>query len=102
MSFDPKTNKFPYPIDTNKHYLEVKKNDGTIFDKDYKYIDDSKSFMLKRKLFRIPMFLIGFPVSAIRQGLIIKGRKNLRIYKDVISKGIISIYNHVHMWDYLS
>jgi len=102
MSFDPKTNKFPYPIDTNKHYLKVKKNDGTVFDKDYKYIDDSKSFMLKRKLFRIPMFLIGFPVSAIRQGLIIKGRENLRIYKDVIKKGIISVYNHVHMWDYLS
>ena len=30
--FDPRTNKFPYPIDTDKHYLVVKKNDGTVFD----------------------------------------------------------------------
>jgi len=102
MAFDPKTNKFPYPEDTNKHYLELKKNDGTVFDSKYPFIDESKSFMRKRKWFRVPMFLIGFPVSAIRQGLIIRGRKNLKIYKDEIKKGIVSVSNHVHMWDYLS
>ena len=36
--FDPKTDKFPYPILTDGHYLKIKKDDGTVFDEDYPYI----------------------------------------------------------------
>ena len=42
--FDPKTNKFPYPMDTGTHYLGVKKDNGNVYDTNYPYIDKSKSF----------------------------------------------------------
>ena len=100
--FDPQTNKFPYPIDTDKHYLVVKKNDGTVFDEKYPYIDYSKEFRRKQNWSRVIMHLIFFPFLKIRMGLKVKGKENLKKYKDVISKGVISIANHVHMWDYAS
>lgn len=100
--FDPKTNKFPYPLDTGTHYLHVKKDNGNIYDKNYPYIDKSKIFKFKQFLFRILMVVIVFPVSSIRMGLKIEGKENLKKYKDVIDQGIVSVANHVHMWDYIS
>lgn len=101
MYFDPKCNKYPYPLETDKHYLIVKKNDGTIFDENYPYIDNSKSFRFKCFLTRVLLVLIVFPMSYIRMGLKIKGKKNLKKYKDEIKKGVVSCSNHVHMWDYI-
>lgn len=102
MSFDPQTNKFPYPIDTATHYLKNKKDDGTIFDKNYKYLDTSKSFIFKRFFFRILLVLIVYPLTRIRLNLRIKGRKNLKKYKDILKNGVITVSNHVHMWDFLA
>lgn len=99
--FDPKTNKFPYPEETDKHYLELKKNRGIVFDSDYPYVDSSKSFKLRRFLLRIFLVSIVLPVVRIRLGLKIEGKENLKKHKDVIKKGVVSCCNHVHMWDYL-
>ena len=99
--FDPKTNKYPYPEDTDQHYLDVKKNDGTVFDKDYPYWDRSKGFVAKQKLSRILLNVIVFPVMRIRLGLKIEGRENLKKHRDVIKDGVVSCCNHVHMWDYI-
>ena len=101
MYFDPKTNLFPYPEDTDKHYLQVKKNKGIVFDNQYPYIDRSKRFRFLQKLFRLFYLCLLMPVTFIRLGLKVHGKKNLRKYKDVIQKGIISTCNHVHLWDYL-
>ena len=38
--FDPKTKKYPYPLDTGEHYLVVKGDNGLVFDKTYHYIED--------------------------------------------------------------
>ena len=35
MYYDPKTNKFPYPLDTDHHYLNVKKDNHVVFDDKY-------------------------------------------------------------------
>ena len=99
--FDPKTDKFPYPIDTDKHYLVVKKDDGTKFDGNYPYVDKSKKFLRKKWWIFLLIRLIVSPLVYIRLGLKIKGRKNLKKHKEEISKGVISAANHVHMWDYL-
>ena len=100
--FDPQTNRYPYPLDTDKHYLSVKKNDGTVFDKNYPYVDTSKG--MKRKMWwaRLLLNILVFPLTYIRLGLKVEGRENLNKYKDVINKGVISVCNHVHMWDYLA
>ena len=102
MYFDPKTDKFPYPKKTDQHYLVVKKNDGTVFDENYPYIDESKSFKRKMRLTRVLLYMIVFAFSAIRMGLKIKGRENIKKNKKLLKKGAISICNHVHMHDYIS
>lgn len=99
--FDPKTNKFPYPKDTSKHYLIVKKNDGTVFDRNYPYVDRSRRFRFTSALTRAVLVTIVFPLTRIRLGLKVEGRENLKKHREEIKKGVISVSNHVHMWDYL-
>ena len=101
MVFDPKPNRYPYPEDTDRHYLDVKKNNGLVFDVNYPYIDTSKKFSRSENFTRFLLKVIVFPLTRIRFGLRIEGRENLKKYKDVIDKGVVSVCNHVHMWDYL-
>ena len=35
MSFDPKPNRYPYPEQTDQHYLSIKKDNGLVFDENY-------------------------------------------------------------------
>lgn len=100
--FDPKTDKFPYPEYTDNHYIFAKKDLGLVFDENYPYIDKSKKFLRKQTFTRFLLNVLVFPFAKIRLGLRIKGKENLKKYKDVIDKGIISCCNHVHMWDYIS
>lgn len=102
MMFDPKTNKYPYPEKTNLHYLEVRKDRGIVFDASYPYIDKSTWFRFKQKMVRIFLYTIVFHVATIRLGLKIEGRENLKKHKDVINNGVVSVCNHVHMWDYIA
>ncbi|MCR4562512.1 MAG: 1-acyl-sn-glycerol-3-phosphate acyltransferase [Bacilli bacterium] len=101
MPFDPKVDKFPYPAETDKHYLLVKKNNGNVYDKNYPYVDKSKKFLRKRGFFYFLCRLIVFPLVKIRFNMKIVGKENLRKYKDVLDKGFLTVCNHVHMWDYL-
>ena len=92
--FDPKTNRFPYPEETDRHYLEIRKDRGIVFDASW--------FRFKQKMVRILLNCIVFPVTAIRLGLKTEGRENLKKHKAVIDNGAVSVCNHVHMWDYLA
>ena len=80
--FDPQTNRFPYPLATDTHYLEVKKNDGTVFDKDYPYVDNSKKAKRKRAFTRFLLYTVVFPLARVRLGLKIEGRQNLKKHKE--------------------
>ena len=102
MTFDPKTNKFPYPMETDKHYLEVHMDRGIVFDTEYPYIDGSKAFRFKQGLVRLLLYVLVFPLCRIRLGLKIEGRGNLKKHKAVLDSGVVSIANHVHMWDYIA
>lgn len=99
--YDPKTNKFPYPEDTSTHYLTVDKEKKIIFDENYPYINNSFGFKFLRALSRIPLFLIVFPLQKIRMGFKINGKKIFKKNKKLFKNGVISVSNHVHMWDYL-
>jgi len=100
--FDPKTNRYPYPEMTDKHYLEIHKDRGFVFDTKYPYIDKSGWFRFKQKMARLLLNVVVFPLARIRLGLKIEGRENLKKHKDVIDNGVISVCNHVHMWDYIA
>ena len=99
--FDPKTTKYPYPDDTDGHYIILKKNNGLKFDKDYPYINKSRWFRFKAWWFKVFLVSIVLPVVRIRLGFKVVGKENLKKHKDVINKGIISCCNHVHYWEYL-
>ena len=100
--FDPKTTKYPYPENTDGHYMEVKMDRGIIFDKNYPYVDYSKGFAFKRFWVRVLLRLLVFPfMEPFKTGLKIKGKNNLKKYKDVLKDGAITIANHVHVWDYI-
>lgn len=99
--FDPKTTKFPYPKYTDAHYLIVKKDNGIVFDKNYPYVDTSKSFLRKQRWLRFMLYFIVFLVAKIRLGLKVEGKNILKENKDLIKKGVVSVCNHVHMYDYL-
>lgn len=100
--FDPKTDKYPYPEDTSGHYLDVTMDRGIIFNKDYPYVDYSKGFAFKRFWVRLLLRFLVFPIlSHFKMGIRIKGKKNLKRYKQELKGGAITIANHVHMWDYI-
>lgn len=100
--FDPRTNRFPYPEKTDQHYLEIHKNRGLVFDASYPYLEKSGLFRFKKVMIRIFLNVLVFLVVTIRMGLKIEGRKNLKKHKNVLENGVISVCNHVHMWDYLA
>lgn len=99
--FDPKLNEFPYPEYTDSHYLVVKKNRGIVFDTNYPYIDKSFKHKLWRGFVRFVCLIIVFPMTRMLLNLKIVGKKNLKKHKKEIKNGVISVCNHVHMWDYL-
>ena len=101
-NFDPKPTEYPFGEYTDMHYLVVKKNDGTVFDGSYPYVDGSPGARTLRALVRILLVILVFPVMRIRLGLKIRGRDNLRKHKKELKGGAISCSNHVHLWDYLA
>ena len=78
--FDPKCTKFPYPEQTDKHYLIVKKDRGIVFDENYPYVDTSKTFLRKQKWLHFMLYFMVFTISRIRMGLRVKGRDNIKSF----------------------
>ena len=101
MSFDPKTDRYPYTEYTDQHYITRGNYTKELFDKDYPYVDNSRGFRIKQFWIRILLNVIVFPVARIRLGLRIKGRENLKKYKDVLENGLLTCANHIHFWDYI-
>ena len=102
--FIPDNSKYAklYPNDTSSHYIKITKNRGYVFDKNYPYVDNSKKFLRKRKFIRFLIVTIVFLLTRIRMRVKVKGRKYLKENKDILKQGVISVSNHVHMWDYLA
>ena len=100
--FDPKPTGYPFGEFTDLHYLKVRKNDGTVFDEDYPYIDVSRLSRFVRSAVGILCRVIVYPVMRIRLGLRVYGRENLKAHRNVLKLGAVSCSNHVHMWDFLA
>lgn len=100
--YDPKPTRYPFPELTDQHYLAVKKDRGIVFDEHYPYVDESKGFLLRRALFRCVVVCVALPVVRIRLGLVIRGKENRKKYRDLLSGGLVTVSNHVHMWDFLA
>ena len=98
----PENKEYPYPEKTDQHYGTFKMNRGIIFDKDYPYVDNSKSFKFKRFWVRLLCRIIVFPFMVPpKTGLKIVGKKNIKKHKEELKNGFVTVSNHVHDWDYL-
>ena len=85
----PNTDKYTFPEDTSEHYLKVNVNRGIIFDKNYPYVDNSFGFRFKRFWSRLLLRLIVFPMTHIKMGIKIQGKKNLKLYKKQYSRDLL-------------
>lgn len=102
MPYDPKRKEFPYSDITDVHYMKVQRDDGTVFDSNYRYVDDSVKYKLIHGLLKVPLFAFCY-VSFIQVlGLKIAGRKNLKKHRKELKKtGVVTVSNHIHRLDYM-
>lgn len=99
--FDPHTNKYPYTEYTDQHYLVVKKDLGITFDDNYPYLNETKKRKFVLFWVRFMMYILVYPLMHILRGFKIVNKKNLKKHKEVISNGVISVCNHIHLWDFI-
>lgn len=92
---------FDYPDQCDAHMLKVKHRRDVVLDEDYPYLQKSFWFKCKRMGYRLIQRLIISWLLLITHGLKIHGRKNLKLHKDALKNGAITVSNHVFMWDYL-
>ena len=101
MGFDPQPTKYPFPESTDKHYITLKKDDGTVFDESYPYVDRSFGMRFRQFWVRVLLNVIVFPAARVRLGLRIHGKDKLKNHRELLKRGAVSVSNHVHFWDYI-
>ena len=92
---------YDYPERSDEHMITVKKIRETHFDENYEYLEKGAWFWIKRAVLLAGLYVIVFPLLSLTHGLRIYGRKNLRMHKEELKEGAITVSNHVFMWDYL-
>ncbi|MCL2805213.1 MAG: 1-acyl-sn-glycerol-3-phosphate acyltransferase [Treponema sp.] len=90
-----------YPEKLDDHMLPLKLERDLILDKDYPFLDKSFGFRFMRALMHLGIFLIVFPLSILRFGLKIEGRRNLYKHRNLLKNGAMTVSNHVQKWDFL-
>ena len=93
---------YKYPERTDEHMIVVKKKRCIKFDGDYPYLQTAWWFKIVRGIYWLLLNLIIFPLMNITHGLKIYGKENLKKNKRLLKNGVITISNHVFMWDYLA
>ncbi|MBP1588018.1 MAG: 1-acyl-sn-glycerol-3-phosphate acyltransferase [Clostridia bacterium] len=103
MPYDPKRKEFPYSEFTDQHYMKVYKDDRTVFDKSYRYIDDSFRYRFFHGLLKAGLFAFGYASFIVVLGLKVRGRDNLKKHrKELKNTGFVTVSNHVHRLDYMA
>ena len=92
---------YRYPEKSDQHMIRVKHLRDVNLDENYPYLQKSFLFKCQRGLLRICQYTILPVVMWIRHGLHIHGKQKLREYKPLFERGLITVSNHVFMWDYI-
>ena len=90
-----------YPEKCDAHMITVKHLRDVTLDTNYPYLQKSFWFKCKRGLLRLCLHTILPPLVWVVHGLHIHGKKKLKQHKAVLKDGMITVSNHVFMWDYL-
>ena len=92
---------YQYPEKCDEHMIDVKHLRDVNLDVNYPYLQKSFWFKCQRVLLHICQYSVLPIVLWLRHGLHIHGRKKLKAHKALFKDGLLTISNHVFMWDYI-
>lgn len=92
---------YQYPEKCDEHMIPVKHLRDVTLDENYPYLQKSVWFKCQRGLLRFCQYTVLPLVMWLRHGLHIHGKHKLKQYKALFQDGLITVSNHVFMWDYI-
>ena len=92
---------YHYPERSDEHMITVKHLRDVELDENYPYKQKSLWFRCQRLFMWLALNVFVFFLLRITHGLRIYGKENLRKNKELLKDGVITISNHVFMWDFL-
>ena len=92
---------YQYPEKSDQHMIDVKHLRDVNLDENYPYLQKSFWFKCQRGLLRVCQYTVLPIVMYFRHGLHIHGKNKLKQYKHLFKDGLVTISNHVFMWDYI-
>lgn len=92
---------YQYPDQSDQHMIKVRKVRSLKFDESYPYLPKGKRYALVRIMYWLAVNIIVFPLLRLTHGLRIYGKKNMKKHKKEFKNGVITVSNHVFMWDFL-
>ena len=92
---------YEYPDKCDEHMIAVKHLRDVNLDENYPYLQKSAWFKLQRGILRICQYTVLPIVMKVRHGLRIHGKEKLKQHKQLLENGMITVSNHVFMWDYI-
>lgn len=92
---------YQYPEKCDEHMISVKHLRDVNLDENYPYLQKSFWFKCQRVLLRVCQYTLLPLVVWVRHGLHIHGKEKLKQYQKLFKDGLVTISNHVLMWDYI-
>ena len=92
---------YEYPEKCDEHMIDVQHLRDVPLDENYPYLQKSFWFKCQRVLLHILQPTVIPLVMWVRHGLRIHGREKLKQHKSLLDQGLITVANHVFMWDYI-
>ncbi len=93
--------EYQYPERCDEHMITVKHVRDVELNEDYPYFQKGFAFQCKRVLLWVLLNGVLSWLVPITHGLKIHGRKNLKKNKELLKNGVITVSNHVFMWDFI-
>lgn len=92
---------YEYPEKSDEHMINVKHLRDVNLDENYPYLQKSLWFKCQRGFLRFCQYTV-LPIAIyLRHGLRIRNKSKLKEYKHLFKDGLVTISNHVFMWDYV-
>lgn len=92
---------YQYPDKCDQHMIDVKHLRDVPLDENYPYLQKSTWFKIQRGFLHFCQYTVLPLVMYARHGLHIHGRKKLKQHKALFENGLITVSNHVFMWDFI-
>ena len=92
---------YVYPDKCDQHMIEVKHLRDVNLDESYPYLQKSFWFKCQRAFLRFCLYTVVPVVIGLRHGLRVYGKEKLKEHKAVFKDGLITVSNHVLMWDFI-